>query len=66
MNKVRSTVHIVVHAAALTVRLTRCVAIRLIGHATERYATGATRRAPIPDSAPAPHDRWRRRDRLLV
>ncbi len=38
MNRVRSTVRIVVHTAAVSARLTRCVAIQLIGYANQAAA----------------------------
>lgn len=50
MNKIRSTVRIMVRTAALSARLTRCVAIRLIGYATKPPSTGAAHRAPVPGS----------------
>ncbi|BBX82977.1 hypothetical protein [Mycolicibacterium aubagnense] len=49
MNKIRSTVRIMVRAAALSARLTRCVAIRLIGYAIKPPSTGS-HRAPVPGS----------------
>ncbi len=67
MNRVRSTVRIVVRTAAVSARLTRCIAIRLIGYATKPPGPGqpTVHRFQVPRSAPAPHDRWRFRRRLL-
>lgn len=54
MNRVRSTVRIMVRTAALSARLTRCVAIRLIGHATKPVPTGAgVGRSPESTTSPA-------------
>lgn len=50
MNRVRSTVRIVVRTAALSARLTRCVAIRLIGYTTQPPPTGPVHRAPVAGS----------------
>jgi hypothetical protein len=48
MNRVRSTVRIMVRTAAVSARVTRCVAIRLIGYATKPSQTGSAHRAPAP------------------
>lgn len=61
MNRIRSTVRIVVRTAALSARLTRCVAIRLTGYATQqpRPARPTAHRLRDPRSAPAQRNRRR-------